>query len=818
MAAALKRAQAHHRRSSSAAGAHHDLLHPPSCLVPVRVDLDQLVLSILDDPSVSRVMREAGFSSTIVKTNLESNSEDRIKNPSFLFPQPKTDDVEAIFDVLLGKTRKNVVVVGDSPASAERAVSEFMDRFEKGDVPVEPLKSVKLIKLQFSTIPLKFMKKHEVDMNVGDLKRKVESFGFGGRVVIYIGDLKWAIEREGHDYDYVIREFDFSAIYRNPIDYLVSEIGKLVSWYNSSSSIRVWLMATADNETYAKCRMKKPSLEGQWDLEPVFVLSGGLGSSIDGMSSCWDSRITSKSYLCPHKEHDNNVPTSCIEYTTSNFEQVNGSAQLPYWLKPHGNYKVDLAQLRRTKYDTLISKNHYQSSPYPCWPNKARDDVPNSAGTISFSYPSLDPNQNPTSVPRFRRHQQSSRVDLCFSNGSAENQLKKPNLDSLKRTEGKDVKITLSLGNSNDHEKICELRELVHESVPWQCETIPMIVDSLVEYCCGEIKHNSEVWLIEGNDFVGKRRLAVGIAKAVFGSPDMLFCMNMRHNENYTVAQNRVILETALRNNNDKLVVFIENVDYADQEFVEFIVGKKVSCRAIFVLTTDGDVSCNHSVIPMKLLVSQESKHGLTSKSSLSSEVGRKRKHDSEFPVKGKNIQRKKHNEVEEVSSNGVETVLDLNVKADDHDEEQGNLSSISSELTREITVVERDDPNSLVRLKNIIKNQFAFNRDSDKDEKAREMLLLKIEGSFRNATNCNIGFHVEEDLLEEIRCRSGFYLNDLFGQWLKDIFQASLSMVGVHRDNVRVRLCLDGKLGECCEEDGYMGTCLPKRVPVCFQ
>ncbi|GER49093.1 double Clp-N motif-containing P-loop nucleosidetriphosphate hydrolases superfamily protein [Striga asiatica] len=805
MAAALKRAQAHHRRSSAAGagGAHHDLLHPPSCLVPVRVDLDQLVLSILDDPSVSRVMREAGFSSTIVKTNIESNSEDRIKNPTFLFPRPKTE-VEAIFNILLGKTRKNVVVVGDSPASAERVVSEFIDRFEKGDVPaVEPLKSVKLVKLQFSTIPLKFMKRHEVDMNVGDLKRKVESFGFGGRVVIYIGDLKWAIER---DYDHVMREFDFSAIYRNPIDYLVSEIGKLVSWYNSSSSIRVWLMATADNETYAKCRMKKPSLEGQWDLEPVFVLSGGLGSSIDGMSY-WDSRITSKSCLCPHKEHENNVPTSCLEYT-SNFEQENGrSAQLPYWLKPHGN-KVDLTQLRRTKYDALISKNHFQSSPYPCWPNKVHDDVPNLTGTISFSYPSLNPNQNPTSVPRFRQKQHSSHVDFGFSNGSAENNPSKgPNLDSLKRTEGKDVKITLSLGNSSDHKKIWDLRDSVQENVPWQCETIPMIVDSLMEYCCREIEQNGEVLLIEGNDFVGKRRLAVGIAKAVFGSTDMLFCMNMRHNENYTVAENRAILEMALRNN-DKLIVFIENVDYADQEFVEFLVHKKVSCRAIFVLTTDGDVSSNYSVIPMKLLASPESKHGLISK----------RKYDSDFPIKGKN-QRKKHNEVEEVSSNGVETVLDLNVKANDHDEEQGNLSSISSELTREITAVERDDdPNSLARLKNIIKNRFAFNRDSDKDEKAREMLLSKIEGSFRNATNYYIGFDVEEDLLEEVRRGSGLYLNDLFGEWLKDIFQASLSMVGVDRENSRVRLCLDGKLGECCEEDGYMGTCLPKIVPVCFQ
>lgn len=37
----------------------------------MKVEIDQLIISILDDPSVSRVMKEAGFSSTNVKFNLE---------------------------------------------------------------------------------------------------------------------------------------------------------------------------------------------------------------------------------------------------------------------------------------------------------------------------------------------------------------------------------------------------------------------------------------------------------------------------------------------------------------------------------------------------------------------------------------------------------------------------------------------------------------------------------------------------------------------------------------------------------------------------
>ncbi|KAL3692627.1 hypothetical protein R1sor_006278 [Riccia sorocarpa] len=66
LVAALKRAQAHQRR-----GTPEQSLQP---LLAVKVEIDQLIISILDDPSVSRVMREAGFSSTDVKSNMEETA------------------------------------------------------------------------------------------------------------------------------------------------------------------------------------------------------------------------------------------------------------------------------------------------------------------------------------------------------------------------------------------------------------------------------------------------------------------------------------------------------------------------------------------------------------------------------------------------------------------------------------------------------------------------------------------------------------------------------------------------------------------------
>ncbi|AQK71571.1 Protein SMAX1-LIKE 3 [Zea mays] len=66
LVAAFKRAQAHQRRGSVDTQQQQQ---PP--VLAVKIELEQLVISILDDPSISRVMREAGFSSTHVKANVE---------------------------------------------------------------------------------------------------------------------------------------------------------------------------------------------------------------------------------------------------------------------------------------------------------------------------------------------------------------------------------------------------------------------------------------------------------------------------------------------------------------------------------------------------------------------------------------------------------------------------------------------------------------------------------------------------------------------------------------------------------------------------
>ncbi|CAL5404558.1 unnamed protein product [Camellia sinensis] len=133
-----------------------------------------------------------------------------------------------------------------------------MGRIEKGDVPYDELKSTHFIKFQFSSVPLRFMRREEVEMNPSDLKRKVDSLiaSRKGSVIIYTGDLKWTVEDSTRTV--VVASDDYNYVC-NPVDHLVAEIGRLVSDY-SNSNTKVWLMATANFQTYVRCQMKQPSL------------------------------------------------------------------------------------------------------------------------------------------------------------------------------------------------------------------------------------------------------------------------------------------------------------------------------------------------------------------------------------------------------------------------------------------------------------------------------------------------------------------------------------------------------------------------------
>ncbi|MCL7041255.1 hypothetical protein MKW94_012041 [Papaver nudicaule] len=662
--AALKRAQAHQRRGcieNQQSQSQQQQQQQQQPLLAIKVELEQLIISILDDPSVSRVMREAGFSSISVKNNLEdlsSSSPSSVfqynsapssttflcspppthdnfmnthngfwqthfmseQNPFLFHPKKNTitthdfndsvtereKDLRLVFDVFSASSkRRNTVIVGDCLPTTEGLVEELMNRVQRSIGIPNELRSTHVLKFQFS---LKFMKRSEVEMKVSDLRSKVSSLvSLGNGVIIYVGDLKWVVADENENYGF-----------------LVEEIGRLISDFSSS---KVWLLATANYQTFMKCQAKQPyeSLEMQWFLQAVSVPSGGLGLSLHGSSGIHSrmSVLQNQSQMQdtkPFAAMDEQDKLTCCAECTSNFERDagffksgqqksspsflsssgvketdKGAKQLPYWLQPNqadSRHKDDLVELRR-KWNRLCHSLHHprsnqlhpnspslfnnRASSFPWWTSAAGSNLNQSStfresNSINFTESISKPSQCSNAMAQFGTLQPSS-IDFGFSpNGTSKQNPSEPRLDSLKSMENKDLKITLALGNSlffdqkKDSAGEQDLRKLLQENIPWQSGTVRSIAEALLNP--GPTKKNGNWLFVQGTDLVGKRRLARAISKAYSGSPYHLVNMNMRR-ENEANLSCRVLLE-ALKSH-EKCVVLIEEIDFADTQVIKFL-------------------------------------------------------------------------------------------------------------------------------------------------------------------------------------------------------------------------------------------------------
>uniref|UniRef100_A0A0E0CK68 Clp R domain-containing protein n=1 Tax=Oryza meridionalis TaxID=40149 RepID=A0A0E0CK68_9ORYZ len=329
LVAALKRAQANQRRGcielQSLQPPQHALQPQQQPLLAIKVELDQLIISILDDPSVSRVMREAGFSSAAVKSTLEeggamlpsvghhvcyssSSPEPHIDLdahaasggggggapwPAQLLHRPDTgtsckeEDVRAILEVMVRRqgARPNPVVVGDSVSVAEASVAELMRRLETGDVPGE-LRGAHVLRLHLSRVHLRLMTRADVDAQVAELRRTANSIVVDAKaagLVIYVGNVRWAVDDDDHHHHHALAE------YSAPEDHMVAELARLMSELRAASRGRAWLVAAASYQTYVRCqqrgrRRRAPSLEATWSLQAVVVPAGAGVDAGTGLS------------------------------------------------------------------------------------------------------------------------------------------------------------------------------------------------------------------------------------------------------------------------------------------------------------------------------------------------------------------------------------------------------------------------------------------------------------------------------------------------------------------------------------------------------
>ncbi|GLT31477.1 hypothetical protein SLA2020_062100 [Shorea laevis] len=301
--AAIKRSQANQRRQPENFHLYRDIsqqnLSNISC---VKVELQHLILSILDDPVVSRVFGEAGFRSSEIKLaiirplpnllryprprgppvflcNLENSNPDHDRGPrrSFSFPFPGfaaffdgEENCRRIGEVLA--RRRNPLLVG---ICARDTLTSFIDSVEKkkDGILAKEISDSNVIGIDSDVS--RFI---NGDVDKGCLDSKFEEMGrvlqrdLGPGLVVNYGDLEVLLSdnRKNDENDKVGAS--------DPASYVVAQLTRLLQLHGE----KVWLLGSAASyETYLKFVGRFPSTEKDWNLQilPITSLRPSLPES-----------------------------------------------------------------------------------------------------------------------------------------------------------------------------------------------------------------------------------------------------------------------------------------------------------------------------------------------------------------------------------------------------------------------------------------------------------------------------------------------------------------------------------------------------------
>ncbi|PIN18211.1 Chaperone HSP104 [Handroanthus impetiginosus] len=398
--AALKRAQAHQRR-----GCPEQQQQP---LLAVKVELDQLIISILDDPSVSRVMREASFSSPAVKATIEqslNNSTSRghhhnhlasgnvnfggiapriLSNPGqlmtsmvnptspivplanrnmYLNPRlqhgatekmgnQRGDEMKKVLEIMAKSKRRNPILVGDS--EPEAVVKEFLKKVENKELGSDGIfKNAQVISIGKELVS----DKNQTVTKIKELGAVIESrIGIGG-VILDLGDLKWLVEQLP-----VVSEIGRTA---------VVEMAKLLARFREdrvNEDNKLWLIGTATCETYLRCQVYHSTMENDWDLQAVPMASR---SPLPGMfPRLGNERPLSNQVeqLIPLKA----IPTPLPALTRGVSENSDPAQRATFCPQCLENYEKELAKLTAIEKSLSEAKQEGTKPSLPQWLQNAK--------------------------------------------------------------------------------------------------------------------------------------------------------------------------------------------------------------------------------------------------------------------------------------------------------------------------------------------------------------------------------------------------------------------------------------------------------------
>jgi hypothetical protein len=591
--AAIKRSQANQRRQPESFHFYQQmqLQNPTSALTCIKVELKQFILSILDDPIVSRVFEEAGFRGSDIKFSIihpppVSRFSRSIAAPlRFNFPFRDDENFNRIGEILARKTLKNPILIGICADDALNSFSESINRGKTTDLPAE-IEGLRVISI--SSEIREFVgnggSKEKMDLKMKEISEKMDSCS---GVAVNYGEIK------------VFVNGGFA-------DYVVTSLSRLMSLNGG----KLWLIGTASSdETYKMFLVRFPSIEKDWDL-CVLPISSSTKSSFGGgslsKSSLMGSFVPFGGFFPTPSELQNpvsgtskSVDTRCEQCDAKYNQEAsllisgkpsvsvtdsNRSTNLPFWLQKEDSLTTKIsktieasdggtvlnARLKglQRKWNDICGRLHQNHPLLNTGPHflqsgleKAKEKDSDSA---SLLHQTRSPNSCITSVttdlglgtisppiqenprrpgflenprkPGFQENPREPEFQDEQRNCAVQENPRRPNF--LKCRQNIPVPVILDRVNNVASDWVAGekdykyLYRVLAEKVGWQDEAISAISETLTRCRSGERRRRGDIWIgFLGPDKIGKRLIAEELSRIMFGSRENFIMADLSSDE-----------------------------------------------------------------------------------------------------------------------------------------------------------------------------------------------------------------------------------------------------------------------------------------------
>ncbi|KAI4347262.1 hypothetical protein L6164_008086 [Bauhinia variegata] len=586
--AAIKRSQANQRRHPESfylLQMHTQQLQTASLL---KVELKHFILSILDDPTVSRVFADASFRSSDIKISLlhppvpQTSRFSRSRCPpiflcnltemcppgfNFPFLGDGDEDCKRIGEVLARKTKRNPLLMGFCAKSALHIFMESVQRGRGGVLPAE-VSGLNIISIEeeISEFLLEGESEEKMVLKFKDLSRMAEQCSCPG-IAVNFGELE---------------VFVGDAVSAAAVSFVVLQLTNLLQIHGE----KFWLVGVArSSDTYSKFLHLFPTVEKDWDMYLLPMTSAT--PSVEGfysISSLMGSFVPFAGFFSTPSEVKNPVSctsqplTSCHISNEKHEQEVADIWKLCPTTPPSGCStslpSVDTFKGPDVAKVAKVSKSLETDMQNPM-ANMSLLDCKSSSSSLTsvatdlglgtlYSSAAEEPN-----TPILRDHKDHRH---CLSDSLSADQSSCAGLNLEGRYDLLDFK---------------SLNLRLTEKVWWQDEAIYAINRTLSLFQSGAGKHcgshvRGDTWLaFLGPDSVGKKKIASALAEVISGNTGNLISVDLSSqdrvyalNPNFEcqksyysdVLRRKTVVDYIAGELSKKphSVVFLENIEKAD--------------------------------------------------------------------------------------------------------------------------------------------------------------------------------------------------------------------------------------------------------------